>query len=310
MAKPIAIGVITVITLFSIGLFQSENAYSQMDALTKVKIPGTLAMENLRVNDKGTYYQIKVDVVVRSPGIEIGEFSGFNVKTGTWLINENGKIYYPQNSRLNKTECTDKGLDMLGFYGIDGKSGGKGSFTLCFDVDKKYKTYTLQVGGKKLETFSFDSNLQIVHPNEGKSCVRLLTQAEKEAHPDRIFDGVDGTIVDGKCIPIKSKLSRTLVIEDNNLGFNLENMFLELIDMIQSLFSDQNKEDDGSNLTETNKELTFQELMWRYPSPNALKGAVSRGELDYKLLREDIKEMIDTAPKIREPIRYPPSVKP
>jgi len=83
---------------------------------------------------------------------------------------------------------------------------------------------------------------------------------------------------------------------DTNQGFSLESFFAGLIDMIQSLFSTEDKVEDGSTLSESNKELTFQELMNRYPSPTALKCAVNRGELDYNLLRQDIKKIVDDAP--------------
>ena len=239
MKKPIIIGIISIFFIIVLLPWNFANA-SPFDPI----IAGTLTMENLRIIDKGTYNQIKLDVVIRAPDIEIGEKAGFSVKSGTWLINENGKIYYNTNSRFNDFECTDKGLDMLGFYRIDGKSGGKGSFTLCFDVDKKYNTYTLQVGGREIGSIDLTNNNQPVirganyrPETEGMGCSRLLTQAEKDANPNRIQDGLSGTIVNGECVTNESIKDILINSEENNQGFSLDSFFRGLDDMIASIVS-------------------------------------------------------------------------
>lgn len=128
-----------------------------------------LKIQNLLVIDKGTYNQINVDVVITKPDIEMGEKVGFNTAL-TVLKNEHDKIYYPENSRANENECknTTKLMDM-GYFTIDGKSGGTGSYTLCYSVEKKYHYFTLFSldGNYPIESFGLDSNFQRVYEDGG-----------------------------------------------------------------------------------------------------------------------------------------------
>ena len=161
MKKPLKIEIIAVfliIILISIPSF----AY----ALTGEYI----RMGQVFVIDKETYNQIKINVGVHAIDIEMGEEYGFNAKSGAGLKNENGKTYNPEFSSLRYHECSDKKLDSNGFFKIDGKSPPINEITLCFSVEKKYKTFSLfHSGNQVIGSFTYDSNGEVTYDRESNT---------------------------------------------------------------------------------------------------------------------------------------------
>ena len=194
----------------------------------------TIKVQNVKVVDKGAYNVIFVDLLFTAPNIEMGDWLMIYY-TELMLENENGKTY-----KLDPSECS---IPPLNSFQMTGKDGPTKVFSLCYSVEKKFSTFKMiykpqgkspsQIGVVNLNA---ESEKPVERP---KDCIRIMTQAEKDANPDRIQDGIMGKMVDGECVTDKSKLDdlKSDSITSQIQKFNIGKFFSDLLEQIKSLFS-------------------------------------------------------------------------
>lgn len=144
---------------------------------------GDMKAQNPRVTEKEFYNMIAIDIVISNLDIEVDDVL-YVAKIDFTLDNENGKKYYPNH------EC---GPQL--FYQMTGKTGPNGSFTVCYDVEKKFNNFKMYY---KKELF-------------GNLDLKMLEQSNKiKSSPNPTADGlpcpsiagqVQNVWKDGKCVP-------------------------------------------------------------------------------------------------------------
>ncbi|MCV0399992.1 MAG: hypothetical protein K5785_08370 [Nitrosarchaeum sp.] len=200
--------------------------------------PMDIKAQNPRVTEHEFYNTIAVDIHISIPDIEINDWITILPLDFT-IVNEEGKAYY---------HSKDCGPQL--YYEMRGKTGPNGSFTVCYDVEKKYNQFKMyykknllgNIDLAEITAASPDTIKQNTN-SDGQSCIRMMTQEEKDANPDRIQDGIQGVMIDGKCVT--EDKSTNLSIQNSADGVKSENksqdtgiglFFSQLMDMIRSLF--------------------------------------------------------------------------
>ena len=155
----------------------------------------SITPKNVRISEKEFYNVISMDIHFMIPDIRVNDFQWFYINQIS-ITDDKGRNHTPDDS-----ECRIAG----GMYNIDGKRGKDQYYTPCYSVEKdfkNFKVYYTPFGKKSTEIGSFMVNQynQIVFSNEGQACIRIMTQAEKDANPNRIEDGIKGEMHNGECI--------------------------------------------------------------------------------------------------------------
>ncbi|HSB57549.1 MAG TPA: hypothetical protein VLD38_07065 [Nitrosopumilaceae archaeon] len=154
--------------------------------------------KNVRMYDKGTYNVITMDIHFIIPNIRTDE-SNFFFAQQISITDDKGR-----NHQVDLRECSVAGAS--GMYLIDGKKGSDQYYTPCYSVEKdfkNFKVYFTPTGNPKstvIGDFIVKENNQVVRADEGTPCSIMMTQAEKDANPNRIQDGIPGVTHNGECI--------------------------------------------------------------------------------------------------------------
>ena len=161
-------------------------------------------VQSFKVVDKGTYNVLFVDLLFTAPNIEMGDWIMI-YNTELYIVNEKGKEYH-----LDTSEC---GMPPLNAFQMTGKDGPTKVFHLCFSVEKMFTTFKVYYKPQyktPIQIGFIDLNAETKAPpsNEGNQCVRMMTEKEKAANPNRIQDGIPGIMHNGECITDKAELAK------------------------------------------------------------------------------------------------------
>jgi len=222
--RHILVSIILTISLVSV----TSLAYATTDGMSA-------KVESFKVVDKEGYNVLFVDLLFTAPNIEMGDWIMI-YNTELYIVNEKGKEYH-----LDTSECK---MPPLNAFQMTGKDGPTKVFHLCFSIEKKFTTFKVYYKPQyksPIQIGFIDLNAETKKPavsNEGNQCVRLMTQAEKDANPNRIQDGVPGIMHNGECITDKAELTK-LQAESNPAkiqDFDIAKFFSDLLEQIKALF--------------------------------------------------------------------------